>query len=259
MDHPDPIETLTERSARPVSRRWRVLAALVVLVVASALLRDALGIDEWSANGVRELVHEAGVWAPLTFVALLVFRLLLVIPSVILLSAGGVLFGTLEGSIYGAIGLTLSGLLNFALVRWAGPEVFRRRLSSRFEGALDLARSRFGALAVTVISAYPIGPITAAHLGAAIAGMGIVSFLVAVAVGSLVRAATFSLFGASLVESDQLVWALVALGAALVVPIAIPRSRSWLRQSFGVAPAGPASGLPAADGDAPQPEVSGRS
>lgn len=240
MEPPDPIETLTERSERPVSRRWRVLVAVVVLVVAGALLRDVLGIDEWSADGVRGLVHEAGVWAPLTFVGLLVFRLLLVIPSVILLSAGGLLFGTLEGSIYGAIGLTLSGLLNFGLVRWAGPEAFRRRLSSRFHGALELARSRFGALAVTVISAYPFGPITAAHLGAAIAGMGFLSFFAAVAAGSLVRAATFSLFGASLVESEQLVWALAALAAALVVPLAIPRSRNWLRQSFGIETRSPA-------------------
>jgi uncharacterized membrane protein YdjX (TVP38/TMEM64 family) len=216
-----------------VSRRWRLLLIVVVFVVGGGMLRSALGI-EWSTEGVRAMVADAGIWAPLTFIALLVFRLLLVIPSVILLPAGGLLFGTIEGSLYGTIGLTLSALLNYGLVKWAGPEAFRSRIPPRFHGALELARTRAGAAAVTVISGYPFGPITIAHLGAAIAGMSFLTFLVAVAIGSLVRSATFSLFGASLVESDRLVWALFAMTAALLIPLLFPRSRAWLKQSFGI-------------------------
>lgn len=234
LQQTDPIEKLTERSARPVSRRWRLLLGLVVFLTIGSLLRNALGIEEWSAEGVRALVADAGVWAPLGFVGLLIFRLVLVIPSIILLSAGGLLFGTLEGSLYGTIGLTCSGLVNFGFVRWAGPEGFRSRIAPRFQGILEIARSRFGAVAIAVISAYPFGPITVAHLGAAVAGMGFATFLVAVALGSFVRAATFSLFGAALIESEQLSWALAALAAALFVPLLIPRSRDWLRQSFGI-------------------------
>jgi uncharacterized membrane protein YdjX (TVP38/TMEM64 family) len=146
---------------------------------------------------------------------LLVFRILLVIPSVILLPAGGLLFGVVEGSIYGTIGLTLSGLLNYGLVQWAGPRAFETRISPRFRGVLEIARSRAGAGAVAVISAYPFGPITIAHLGAAIAGMSFVTYL------------------ASFVESDRLVWATLAMAGALVIPLLVPRSRAWLRQSFG--------------------------
>jgi uncharacterized membrane protein YdjX (TVP38/TMEM64 family) len=239
MEQSDPIERLTRLSARPVRRRWRLLVGLIVFVVFGGILRDALGI-EWSTDGVRSIVADAGVWAPLIFVVLLVFRLVLVIPSVMLLPAGGLLFGTLEGSIYGTIGLTLSGLFNYGLVKWAGPEAFRARISPRFQGILEIARSRLGALAVAVISAYPFGPITVSHLGAATAGMGFFTFFLAVATGSLVRSATFSLFGASLVESDRLVWALIAMAGALVVPLLIPRSRAWIKQSFGIE-------LPAAD------------
>jgi len=233
MERPDPVERLTERGGRPVNRRWRLLVGLVVFVAGGAILRNALGL-EWSTEGVRSLVAEAGFWAPLIFIALLVFRLVLVIPSILLLPAGGLLFGTVEGAIYGTVGLTLSGLLNFGLVRYAGPAAFQARISSRFEGLLELARSRFGAIAVAVISGYPFGPITISHLGAAVAGMSLMSFLVAILAGSIVRATTFSLFGASLVESDQLGWASFALAGALVIPMLIPRSREWLRRSFGM-------------------------
>ncbi len=231
MDNKDPVSRLTALNARPASRRWRLLGVLIVFVVCGGLLRDALGID-WSTEGIRTLVADAGIWAPITFVALLVFRILLVIPSVILLPAGGLLFGVVEGSIYGTIGLTLSALLNYGLVQWAGPEAFEARISPRFRGILEIARSRAGAGAVAVISAYPFGPITVTHLGAAIAGMSFVTFLVAVALGSIVRSATFSLFGASLVESDRLVWATLAMAGALFIPLLVPRSRAWLRQSF---------------------------
>lgn len=236
MEHQDPIARLTALSARPASRRWRLLVILIVFVVGGGLLRDVLGI-EWSTDGVRTLVADAGLWAPIIFVLLLVFRILLVLPSVMLLPAGGLLFGVVEGSIYGTIGLTLSGLLNYGLVRWAGPEAFRSRIPPRFHGSLEIARSKAGAGAIAVISAYPIGPITIAQLGAAIAGMSFGTYMVAVTTGSLVRSATFSLFGASLVESDRLLWALLAMAGALVIPLLVPRSRAWLRQSFGTASA----------------------
>lgn len=231
MDSKDPVSRLTALNARPASRRWRLLGVLILFVVGGGLLRDTLGI-EWSTDGIRTLVADAGIWAPITFVALLVFRILLVIPSVILLPVGGLLFGVVEGSIYGTIGLTLSALLNYGLVQWAGREAFEARISPRFRGVLEIARSRAGGGAVAVISAYPFGPITVTHLGAAIAGMSFVTFLVAVAMGSIIRSATFSLFGASLVESDRLVWATLAMAGALFIPLLVPRSRAWLRQSF---------------------------
>ncbi len=232
MPPQDPIGKLTSRNERPASRRWRLLVVLILFVVGGGMLRNALGI-EWSAEGVRSMVADAGVWAPILFTVLLVFRILLVIPSMILLPAGGLLFGVAEGTLYGTIGLTISGLLNYALVWWAGPEAFRSRVSPRFHGLLEIVRSRTGAGAVVVITAYPFGPITIAHLGAAIAGMGFVTFGFAVATGSLVRAATYSFFGASLVESDRLGWATLAMLCALVIPLLVPRSRAWLLQSFG--------------------------
>jgi uncharacterized membrane protein YdjX (TVP38/TMEM64 family) len=205
---------------------------LAVFVVVGGILRNALGI-EWSTEGVRAMVADAGVWAPILFTVLLVFRLFLVIPSALLLPAGGLLFGVVEGSIYGTIGLTISSLVNYGLVWWAGPEAFRARISPRFLGVLDIVRSRGGAIAVVVITAYPFGPITAAHLGAAVAGMRFVTYLLAVATGSLVRSATFAFFGAAIVDSDQLGIASLVMLGALVIPLLIPHSRAWLMQTFG--------------------------
>jgi uncharacterized membrane protein YdjX (TVP38/TMEM64 family) len=225
----DPAE---KRLTGRASHRWRRWLPLVVFLATGWFLREALGLD-LSAEAVRAAVAEAGFWAPVFYVGLLLFRTVLLIPSLILLPAGGLLFGAFEGSIYGTIGLTLSGLLNFGLVKWIGPENLRARVQDRFSGLLEVAAGKMGALAVAVISGYPVGPITFVQFGASIAGMGFFTYLMAVGSGSLVRAVAFSFFGASLVESDQLGWALAAIVCVVAIPLLIPRSREWLRQGFG--------------------------
>ena len=65
MEHPDPIERLTRLTTRPVSRRWRLLLIVVVFVVGGGMLRSALGI-EWSTEGVRAMVADAGICGAIT-------------------------------------------------------------------------------------------------------------------------------------------------------------------------------------------------
>lgn len=221
-------------------RRYRPLAIVALFLIVGAILRNALGI-EWSTEGVRSAVADAGVWAPIAFIAFFTVRLLLVIPSMILLSAGGLLFGALEGSIYGTIGLTLSGLTNFGLVRWAGARNLRANITPRLQRFLDLARSPAGVGVLVFMSAYPIGPLTFVQIAAAAAGMGLVTYIISVAAGSVLRSATFSVFGASLAESDGVLWASIAIVCLVGLPLLFPRSRAWLRQLLGSDPIDPNS------------------
>jgi uncharacterized membrane protein YdjX (TVP38/TMEM64 family) len=139
------------------------------------------------------------------------------------------------GSIYGTIGLTLSALVNFGLVKWAGPADLQARMSPRIQAFLEIARGRTGAMAVAVISGYPLGPLSAAHFSAAVAGMQFSIFFLAVVAGGAVRAVTYSFFGATLADSDGILWSSLVMGVVVVVPLLVPRSRQWLRASFGAA------------------------
>lgn len=194
-------------------------------------LREALGID-WSSESLRAFVDQAGAWAPLVFVALVALRLLVMIPSQLLLTAAGVVFGAAYGTLYGALGLTLSALLNFAFVRWLGVEALRNRIPVRLRYALALARSRAGAGALAVVTGYPVGPITAVQMTAALTGMSLLSYALAVGCGSAVRAATFSYFGSTLLEGQRILIGLAVIAAAAGGPLLFPRSRAWLRQAI---------------------------
>jgi uncharacterized membrane protein YdjX (TVP38/TMEM64 family) len=147
-------------------RLWIVLGVGVCCIAVAALLRDAAGI-EWSAASVRARVEDFGVWAPLVLIALLALRFALLIPSQVLLAAGGLLFGALAGALYGAVGLTLAAVIKYGLVQWTGVDALRAQLPARFAGMIALSRSRTGVGALAVVSAYPVGPIGFVHLAAA--------------------------------------------------------------------------------------------
>lgn len=228
---PSPADPEPTRAAQPKPSKSGLIAlgVLIAVLVAGSLLRTSLGI-EWSAASVRQLVDGFGIWGPLIFTAILALRVAMLIPSPILLTAAGLCFGALAGAIYGTLGLSLSALLNYGMVRWAGAESMSARVPRRYRGALELARSKAGAGALAAASGYPVGPMTIVQLGAAATGMALGTFVIAVAAGSAVRAATYSIFGSSLVEGEGLLLSALLLGAAVGVPLALPGPRAWLRQ-----------------------------
>jgi uncharacterized membrane protein YdjX (TVP38/TMEM64 family) len=207
-----------------------VLAALVV--AGGLVLRERLGL-QLDPEGLRQQVEALGPLAPVVFVAALALRFVLLIPSALLLTAGGAIFGVVLGTLYGALGLTLMGLLQYLLVQLAGADALRARVPERFAPALRAARSWRGAATLAVVSAYPVGPQTPVQLAAALAGMGLVTFLLSVGGGAMLRAGLFSWFGSALLEGERVLLAAGLLGAVVALPFLHPRSRRFVRGFFG--------------------------
>lgn len=215
--------------------RGRVGVRWAGVVVAGAILGSVwlgsrwLGI-EWSVESLREIVAGLGAWSPIAFIALLTFRSLLLLPGPLVLTASGLLFGAAAGALWGAIGLTLSALLQYVIVRWIGAEAIAAQLGPAYAGAIRVARTRAGSAILALASAYPAGPpIAVAQLAAAIAGMRPLVFTGAVLLGSGVRAASYAWLGSALIEGRGLAAAAVLLLALAGLPLLIPRTRAWLR------------------------------
>ncbi len=220
-----------------ISGHWRRLAVtasvIVALFVGFGLLRLHLGL-QFSVESLRATVDGLGVWAPVAYVGFVAFRVPLGFPSQIVLLGGGLLFGTFEGTLYGAVGLTVSAVVLFLGSRWAGREVVEARIPERLRPLLDIASSRAGTAFIAVGTGYPFGPVTVYHISAGVTAMAFVGFAIAAAAGSTVRSATFTYFGSSLVSGqlDRVLLALFVLSIAIVLPLLFPRPRAWLRQVF---------------------------
>jgi len=221
---PAVLARLWERYPREI-----VLLGALVLLGLGRLAAVRLGI-EWNPSSVRELVAGLGAWGPVLFVALVTFRQLILIPSQILLVAGGLCFGVGAGTVYGALGLVISATLVFLLARYVGKEAMLSRVPPEMRPLLDAAGRRAGPALVAIGTGYPVGPLTAYHAGAGITTMSLMAFLVAVTAGGLVRGFVFTSFGSALMQGmgNQLLLAGLLLLLAALLPLASPRARRWI-------------------------------
>lgn len=195
-------------------------------------LQQSLGL-ELSAEGLRRWVEEQGPVAPVIFVLVVTFRQFLLLPSMLLVSVGGLCFGVLGGTILGSIGLFLSGVITFGLGRGLGGQSLQARFRA---GNARLAEriEEFGPWVVLAAMVYPGGPMTGVFWAAGLSTVRFAPFALAVATGGIVRAFTYSFFGAALVDglTGRFWGVLAAMVALFVVPLLFPRVRQGLREFF---------------------------
>jgi uncharacterized membrane protein YdjX (TVP38/TMEM64 family) len=191
--------------------------AALALGVAVAVVAHRQGLVDLDPATLRERIDALGWLAPGVFVAAACFRPFLLLPSWVLMSAGGLLFGLVGGCVFGTLGFTAGGALAFGIARALGREALAGRLSGGV-ARIDAYLSRRGALWIGLYTAVPITPLTAAHAAAGLSGMSAPGFVASIALALLPRTALFSYFGASLASGnlDE-----IALALALVAVCAV--------------------------------------
>lgn len=205
--------------------------ALSVLVVAAFVggqsVRQHTGL-EVSLESVQAWLVSLGWWAPALYLGLVTFRIFFFLPSWVVLTAGGVIFGALVGTALGGLGIALSALIVYALARGIGRDRLRSWMLARHAAYQSIERA--GPVLVGVVTAHPVAPMSALHAAAGLSTLPIVGFVAAVTVGGVVRAFLLSFFGASLIEPDS--WAFVIATALLLgvvlLPLVHPRVRRKL-------------------------------
>ena len=211
----------------PLSR-WAFLGVVVLAAgVLSIAVRERLGL-EWTVASLRAFVFDAGIWGPVVYIAILTFRFAVLVPSSILLTASGLCFGAVPGMLYATVGLTLSGLLKFAVATIAGRDVLLRQLPGRWRDAFAVGDRRATAGGLAIVCAYPFGPKHVFQIAAILSGISFGRYLLAIASGSNFRAGAFALLGDAVATGKgMLLVSLVLLGIA-AIPLLVPRSRARL-------------------------------
>lgn len=155
-----------DATARPERRRdpLRIAARL------SPLLGLAISIGlvwwGWQAGVLRSLenlqgfIDGLGAWGPAAFLVVSAASVIFpVVPGGLLVVAGPVLFGPVEGTVYNYIAVCAGSLLNFTIARHLGMDLIERMFSPKaVEKALGWTRSpHFTRLFATAI-ALPVAP-----------------------------------------------------------------------------------------------------
>ena len=209
-------------------RRWLALVLLLAsLVVLSTFIRDALHL-EWTVQSLRSAIENAGIWGPILYVGILMFRFAVLVPSSILLTGAGICFGPAEGTLYATAGLTLSALMKFGFASIVGRDFLLRQMPAKWQPVVAIGDRRSTATGLALICAYPLGPNHVFQIAAILSGIPLGRYIIAVAVGGAFRAAAFSFFGEALVTGDELIFFSFILAAIALIPLLIPCWRRWL-------------------------------
>ena len=207
------------------------LIAVGVFFLVSRALREQLGF-EFDAESIQGSVGQLGFWAPVGFITLVMFRQVFVLPSMLLMTTAGLLFGAPMGTLYGGIGITLNAFTLFGSARLLGRDWVRPRLHERFPD-FEQHASTAGPWVIALMTGHPMGVLTPFHLAGGITGISVWVFFIAVAPAAILRAGCYSFLGANILEPGSSgLW--IATGVLLLVaalPLAHPGLRARLLSS----------------------------
>lgn len=205
------------------------LNLVVVVILAVALTSCATIPSVQEANDAVVMLQKYDTWAWAVGIPLMWADLVLPVPQTVVITALGMIYGTVLGGLLGSVGLITGGLLGYILMRTSA-----RRILLRFTGPKSLKRmetlfERGGAWAIVLTRSLPYSIPEAIVFLAGLAGMRIRKFTAALTVGSVPTAFAFSAIGAGSTDQPILALTVSYILPIVLLPIALYLMR--LRQS----------------------------
>ena len=253
------IPPTTDRPRSPI-RRLAPLIVIVLLAVAAYVLigRGGISLEELVRHRatIGAFVAEHRVLAVLSYIALYIVAVALSLPGAVFLTvSGGFLFGLAVGTSAAVIGATIGATIIFLIARTALGEPLLRRAGPR---AAQLAQGfRDDAFSYLLfLRLVPAFPFFLVNLVPAFAGVRLLPFVTATAIGVIPGALVYAFAGTGLdsviaaqeaansaclaagrtdcrmifdaknVLTPQLIGALIALGLLALVPVIVKRLRA---------------------------------
>ncbi|GAB3684431.1 TVP38/TMEM64 family protein [Salinisphaera aquimarina] len=185
-----------------------------------------LGID-FSTMGLRVLMEQAGLWAPLASVGLMAAHSFLPFPAEIIAVANGIVFGPWIGVVVTWLGAMLGATLSYEVARGLGPAARERFVPSRYRTRLDAFSINIGIAPLLVSRMLPIVSFNLINYAAGLAGVPRLTFLWTTGLGILPLTVLSVVLGSQALELPVYAWILASV--ALVVIFAAVHMATRLR------------------------------
>ncbi|HSK80534.1 MAG TPA: DUF309 domain-containing protein [Thermoanaerobaculia bacterium] len=193
--HPIPLPA-APLVPRPLLLRFLTLVALVVtgfVVLRWTPLAESMTVEKISA--LFDRLRETW-WAPLALLACYVVLCPLGVPATPMMITGGVVFGTVQGSIYNLLGTFLGGASTYFLGRLLGRD-FVLHIAGKKLKRVERAIARRGFWGMVGVRFLPL-PYPLVNYCAALAGIRPALFLTTTAIGLAPTVTLFTYFASTL-------------------------------------------------------------
>jgi uncharacterized membrane protein YdjX (TVP38/TMEM64 family) len=196
---------------RPVLRLTGLVTGLCLVGLLTTLFLPV------SADGLREGIEGFGPLAGPVFVVVSAVLALVFVPGPLLSVAGGALFGTVAGFVWGLISSVLTAVLALWLARRAGKQAVEELGGERVRALIGLARDH-GTFAVVVQRLLPGIPDAPLSYAFGLIGVRAHQIALGTVVGSAPRAFAYTALGSAATSGNRTL-AVVAVGVGIAVSV----------------------------------------
>ena len=178
----------------------KVLIIIAVLIILFLGFRS-LNIDfsNVSEEEFKNWVESLGVWGPIIYVVVYVFRPLILFPAGVLSAAAGVIWGPLVGFLYLQIAANISSTAEFLFARYFGRELVEKHLKGKMQN-LDEKIEKHGFLTVLLIRLIPNLPWDVQNSSLGLTKVSFRDYFLATLIGIMPGSFAFVFFGSSLIK-----------------------------------------------------------
>lgn len=161
----------------------------------------ATGLTVYFLGGVnpKQLqvwLHQAGIWAPIIYIALYTVATLLILPSTALNLTGGAIFGPWLGTLWTTVAAIIAAVVSFTFTRTVGRETIARRLAGRWQ-AMDAEMRQGGLFYMFAIRLLPIIPYGLVNFAAGLTSIRFRDYFLGTVMGTVPGVLPFVMIGSS--------------------------------------------------------------
>jgi len=172
--------------------------------------RSGFSLQEYPAR-VKEILAQVGVWGPIAYIVIYVFRPLLFFPATLLTAISGALFGPIGGIFYTMIGENLSANFTFLLGRYFMKDLAQQVMSRNPAARLMDCRFRENGFISVMIMRLIYLPFDLVGFMAGACDVRQVQFAAGTFLGIIPGMVSFVLLGSAIMDPINLLLALLFL------------------------------------------------
>ena len=188
-----------------------------------------LGPDVLSQKTLSQWMTPLGELAPLAFTVFLAVRPLTLLPGQVFTAVGGMLFGTLRGSLYAMVGSSLAVALVFLLSQRFGKKLMKRLFKGRYQ-ALKTVAERHDFKFALLATLNPLIPTDVAVAAAAASGARFWPTVGGVLLGTLPGTFLTAQFGSALSQGKAVMTTLSALGMVISLVLGVSLGKQVVQE-----------------------------
>ena len=134
---------------------WMKLVVIVAVLSAIFLTLRYFNVDfsNITVESFKEKIDSFGIWGPIIYIVLYVFRPLILFPAAVFSASAGAIWG-LKGLIYLVIGANLSAIAEFLIARYFAREMVEKLIKGKFS-SIDKQIEKRGFITVLLIRLIP--------------------------------------------------------------------------------------------------------